>query len=157
MVSAPPLNPQLSLDIDGDGISTLVLPGMEFNGFGRSSDDDDIRQLVDQFNKTMPTSVTGMRTPQNQVVPTITLPAAFSNGDTFFSTDVRLTRVFSIKERVKLQFMAEAFNLFNIAKYLRHVNGLVQTAAFGQPTVRGAQIFGSGGPRAFQFGARLSF
>jgi hypothetical protein len=85
MVSAPPLNPQLSLDIDGDGISTLVLPGMEFNGFGRSSDADDIRQLVDQFNKTMPTSVTGMRTPQNQVVPTITLPAAFSKrGYIFF-------------------------------------------------------------------------
>jgi hypothetical protein len=76
---------------------------MEFNGFGRSSDADDIRRLVDQFNKTMPTSVTGMGTPQNQVVPTITLPAAFSNGDTFFSTDVRLTRVFSIKERITLQ------------------------------------------------------
>jgi hypothetical protein len=157
MVSAPPLNPELSLDIDGDGISRLVLPGMEFNGFGRSSDADDIRRLVDQFNKTMPTSVTGMRTPQNQVVPTITLPAAFSNGDTFFSTDVRLTRVFSIRERIKLQFMAEAFNLFNVANLSGYGNGLVQTAAFGQPTVRAAQIFGTGGPRAFQLGARLSF
>jgi hypothetical protein len=64
-----------------------------------------------------------------------------------FSTDVRLTRVFSIKERVKRQFMAEAFNLFNIANLSGYGNGLVQTAAFGQPTVRAAQIFGSGGPR----------
>jgi hypothetical protein len=53
--------------------------------------------------------------------------------------------------------MAEAFNLFNIANLSGYGNGLVQTAAFGQPTVRAAQIFGSGGPRAFQFGARLSF
>jgi hypothetical protein len=53
--------------------------------------------------------------------------------------------------------MAEAFNLFNIANLSGYGNGLVQTAAFGQPTARRAQIFGSGGPRAFQFGARLSF
>jgi len=33
----------------------------------------------------------------------------------------------------------------------------VQTFTFGQPTQRAGQVFGSGGPRAFQVGARFSF
>ena len=32
-----------------------------------------------------------------------------------------------------------------------------QTYAFGQPTQRALQTFGSGGPRAFQFGGRFVF
>jgi hypothetical protein len=55
------------------------------------------------------------------------------------STDVRLTRVFSIRERVRLGFMAEAFNLFNVANLSGDGNGLVQTAAFG-PSLRSGQL-----------------
>jgi hypothetical protein len=47
--------------------------------------------------------------------------------------------------------MAEAFNLFNIANLSGYGNGLVQTAAFGPPTVRAAQIFGSGGTRRLNY------
>jgi hypothetical protein len=67
---------------------------MKSNGFGRSSDADDIRRLVDQFNKTMPTSATGIRARQSQAVPTILCPLDSPMGMHFFSTDVRLTRVF---------------------------------------------------------------
>jgi hypothetical protein len=34
---------------------------------------------------------------------------------------------------------------------------LSNTATFGQPTTRASQVFGSGGPRAFQIGARFTF
>jgi hypothetical protein len=34
---------------------------------------------------------------------------------------------------------------------------LRQAGAFGQPTARFSQVFGSGGPRAFQLGARVTF
>jgi len=32
-----------------------------------------------------------------------------------------------------------------------------QTFSFGQPTSRAGQVFGSGGPRAFQLGGRFQF
>jgi hypothetical protein len=59
----------------------------------------------------------------------------------------------------------EGFNLLNIANltgYSNSLNSLVapgqlQLADFGQPTNRVNQIFGTGGPRAFQVGARLSW
>jgi len=164
MVSSPPLNATIGVDLDGDGISTLLLPGMGWNDFGRSVDANRLRSLVADYNAVYPTSVTLKRTPQNQVVPAIKLPDSFDNGDTFFSTDIRLSRVFRIRERTKLSFMAEAFNLFNIANLSGYGSGLnalattgVQAATYGQPTVRTAQVFGTGGPRAFQFGVRLSF
>jgi hypothetical protein len=59
------------------------------------------------------------------------------------------------------------FNAFNIANltYLaaaftldtKSANPAAQTFAFGQPTQRQVQTFGSGGPRALQVGARFTF
>ena len=46
---------------------------------------------------------------------------------------------------------------FNIANLGGHSFTLNNTAAFGQPTSRAGQNFGSGGPRALQLGARVSF
>jgi hypothetical protein len=48
------------------------------------------------------------------------------------------------------------FNLFNIAN-LSGRDGDVTDSGFGQPRSRLTQVFGSGGPRAFQFAARPSF
>jgi hypothetical protein len=53
--------------------------------------------------------------------------------------------------------MGEAFNLFNIANLSGYSGNLSNPATFGQPTRRFDQVFGSGGPRAFQFAARISF
>src|SRR5256885_13341205 len=42
------------------------------------------------------------------------------------------------------------FRSLNIANLTGHSTDLLQTSAFGQPASRTTQVFGSGGPRAFQ-------
>ena len=75
---------------------------------------------------------------------------------TAHALDLRLTRTFVIRERVTLSLIGEVFNLFNHANLSGYSGDLTNTA-FGQATSRATQIFGSGGPRSFQFAARLSF
>jgi len=196
MASAPTLNPNLGLDVDGDGVSRIILPGIPWNGFGRGADAGDIRAAVSKYNTDVlskaiplqnPETATAAqkaacslfidgkqmclpRTPRNQVIPLIKLPDNFSNGDPFFSQDIRLTRLITIREKVKLSLIAEAFNIFNIANLTGYGSGLNelvtaapgqplpgQPATFGQASNRVNQIFGTGGPRAYQFAARLSF
>jgi len=41
----------------------------------------------------------------------------------------------------------------NLVQYSGNING----ADFGQPGARFSQVFGSGGPRAFQLAAKVSF
>lgn len=189
MRTSPPLNPNLGLDIDGDGISRYTLPGLKWNGFGRGVSADDIRAAVEKHNadvisraKPVPANATaaqiaqctvfvsgtrmcGARTPQNQVIPLIQLPSTFANGDPFFSQDVRLTRIIMVKEKIRISLIAEGFNVFNFANLSGYGSGFnalaapgqVQQLTFGQPSNRVNQIFGTGGPRAFQFAARLTF
>ena len=84
-------------------------------------------------------------------------------GDNFSSQDVRLTKTFSYRERYKLSIFAEGFNILNIANLggyssnLDQVTPTNQNFTFGQPTSRAGQVFGSGGPRAFQLGGRIQF
>jgi len=68
-----------------------------------------------------------------------------------------VTKIFLFKERYKLNVFAEGFNLFNIANLGGISNSLNNPAAFGVPTSRAGQVFGSGGPRAVQLGSRFSF
>jgi hypothetical protein len=98
------------------------------------------------------------------VIPVIKLPDQFSNGDTLFAADVRVTRAIKITEKVKLSLIGEVFNLFNISNlegYSGTLNALVpagqtQAATFGQPTTRVSRVFGTSVPRAFQLAARFS-
>jgi hypothetical protein len=50
----------------------------------------------------------------------------------------------------------EVFNLFNVANLTGYFDNLL-APNFGQPAARTANIFGTGGPRAFQFGTRINF
>ncbi len=179
--SQPPLNPTLlTVDANNDGNSVLTMPGIKWNGLGRSADADAVRAAVAQYNadvisraKPLPANATpaqtaacvlivsgtrmcGPRTARNQVYPLINLPANFQNGDTLISTDIRLTRVVRITEKVRLLLIAEGFNMFNIAN-LGGFTGNLQSADFGNATSRTNQVFGTGGPRAFQFAARIAF
>src|SRR5581483_3424890 len=154
MVSGGPLTPTISsIDPTGQGISTFVLPGVEWNGFGRDIGVSDLRNLVAQYNQTQ----AGKITPRNQTYPTITLPADFRSGDSFISQDMRLTRIVRIRENVQLHLIGEAFNLFNIANHAGFGGDLRNTTTFGQASSYATGVFGTGGPREFQFAARFQF
>jgi hypothetical protein len=61
-------------------------------------------------------------------------------GDSSYTTDVRLQRVFSLNERLKVEASAEVFNLFN----RQNVNGI--DTVYGAPAFLGPipEKFGDG-------------
>lgn len=140
-------------DFNGDGTNDDLLPGARVNQFNRGLGESDLRRLVAGFNQTL----AGTRTSRGQLVPALTLPSSFQFGDSFFSQDVRITKTFKFAERFKLSVMGEAFNVLNVANLSGYSGNLADPASFGQPANRVTQVFGSGGPRAFQIGVRVSF
>ncbi len=151
--SAPPFSAFLGgLDLNGDGTAGDLLPGTQVNQFGRDLGEADLHRLVDEFNR----NYAGERDARGRLIPTITLPAHFAFNDGFFTQDLRLSRVFARGERWRLTLTADVFNVFNIANVSRPSGDLLG-AGFGQPANRVTQVFGSGGPRAFQFAAKVSF
>jgi hypothetical protein len=177
-----PVNVTLgTYDPVGDGINNFRLPGLDVTTFGWSVDADDIRRLVDQYNAKYPAPANvalkdvprANRDAQGRAFPYVVLPDKFANNDSFITFDLRLSRTINIHEQVRLQLTAEGFNLFNIANlvgYSGTLDAYVRPSTtggtpklppvgllFGQPTGRVSAIFGTGGPRAFQFAARLSF
>jgi len=152
-ISSPPLaNIITNVDLDGDGINFLILPGGTLNGFGTRYGADRVRKLVGEFNA----KLAGTETSRGQFIPEITLPAKIDNGDTFVSQDVRLTRNVKIGEKLKLQLIGEGFNVLNISN-LAGYSGKLNEPNYGVATTRNGGTFGTGGPRSFQFAARLQF
>jgi hypothetical protein len=143
--SRPPLSAYVSAaDFNGDGTTNDLLPGTTVNQLGRGIDKNDLKLLVDRYNTLY------ARTP-------ITLPATYSFNDTFVTTDLRITRTFTLDKALRVSLIAEVFNLFNTANLVQYGGNVADPASFGQPGGRFDQVFGSGGPRAIQFGARLRF
>ncbi|MDQ1639031.1 MAG: hypothetical protein QOF62_2370 [Pyrinomonadaceae bacterium] len=110
-----------------------------------------------------------------QPLPLVSDNARFN--DKYSSFDLRLSKVFKVGERIKIEPLVEVFNLFNVTNVLgvsksnysgfanvlvRDSNdptsaGFLRSSSFGQPITTAGGVFGSGGPRAFQFAARVSF
>jgi outer membrane receptor protein involved in Fe transport len=110
-----------------------------------------------------------------QPLPLVSDDARFN--DSFNSLDLRLSKRFRLGERARLEPMVEMFNVFNVtnilgvstANYSGRANALVRdsndpaspgflkSSSFGQPVTTAGGVFGSGGPRAVQFAARLTF
>ncbi len=173
-----------TLDVEGDGTFVFRLPGTTVSSFGYNLNQDDIRRLVNEYNATIPAGQNTIlrdipRTQRDAIgvpYPFIVLPQNFASGDSFLSHDLRVTRIIRLTERVRLNLIAEGFNIFNIANltgfsgsldaYVRptaNAQGTITAVGrnpnfnFGQPTGRVNPIFGTGGPRAFQLAARLAF
>lgn len=110
-----------------------------------------------------------------QPLPQVRGDARFN--DSFNSVDLRVSKTFRIGEGVKIEPIAEVFNLFNVTNVLgvSNVNysgfsnvlvrdssdpasaGFLRSSSFGVPVTTAGGVFGSGGPRAFQFAARVTF
>ncbi|MBI4910599.1 MAG: TonB-dependent receptor [Acidobacteria bacterium] len=149
-------------DPQGDGTTSQPLPGLAINCINRGCGKDDIARGVDNWNSTF----AGKRDARGTVMPRVILPPSYGLGDHFTSQDVRVGRPFEFgpdNHRMKITVFAEVFNLFNVANLggfsstLDQVQSTNQSFVFGQPTSRAGQVFGSGGPRAFQLGARFQF
>ena len=78
----------------------------------------------------------------------------------FKSLDMRLTRVVRLGERLRLDVIAEGFNLFNrfneaaASPFIDDVNAFHQRASNGRYFSRSTAAFD---PRQFQFGLKLNF
>ena len=141
-------------DFNGDGTRNDLLPGTRINQFGRGLAEADLVRLVEHYNQRF----ANRPTPGGQSAPPLRLPDSYSFDDGFFTADLRVSRMFPFwHQRTRLVLFVEIFNLFNIANLVQYSGNLGNPATFGQPTARFDQVFGSGGPRAVQFGARLGF
>jgi hypothetical protein len=126
----------------------------------------ELNAFINQFNATAPAAGR---------LPLVRDDLEF--GDSFQSFDLRLTRTFKLSERLSVQAIAEAFNLFNVTN-IRGVNnvnfsgfrntlirdsedpaspGFLRSSQFGTPLVAAGGVFGTGGPRGLQFAARVHF
>ena len=125
----------------------------------------------DQSNQTDRPSVLGDGTLCVPGLPGCTpiTAAGFPNGDlgrnmgithSFSSLDVRLSRMVRLGERVRLDIIAEGFNLFNrfnegaASGFIDDVNAFRQRAGNGRYYSRATAAYD---PRQFQFGLKLSF
>jgi Carboxypeptidase regulatory-like domain len=148
--SAPPITPYLAgVDLTGSGAVQAgetvgsPLPGIGYNQFNISAGTGKLQQLVGQYNQTYGAN--------------LVLPPGFGFQHSFNSQDIRLTKIFKLgSEQRTLSIFGECFNVFNIANLTGYSYAL-NAPNFGIPTQRALNIFGSGGPRAFQFAARFSF
>ena len=110
-----------------------------------------------------------------QSLPLVSDEARFN--DSFNSLDMRLSRAFNPGRQVRIDALLEVFNLFDVTNVLgvstrnysgfsnalvRDSNdpahpGFLRSSSFGRPVTTAGGVFGSGGPRAFQLGVRVSF
>lgn len=151
--STPPFSAYVGgIDFNGDGIQDDLLPGTTVNAFNRGLGRADLERLVAAFNQTL----AGSKDKQGNPIPSLTLPNHYAFGDSFHSLDLRLTRSFMFRERGRLSLIGEVFNLYNNGDLMGY-SGDLTSSGFGQPTNRVPQIFGSGGPRAFQLAMRIGF
>jgi hypothetical protein len=167
MQSRTPVTPSVSgLIIPGtvSAGSSEPLPGLAYGCLAAGCSKEDLAAAVNAYNSSV--AAGSFKDAKGSTVATqVALPSNYQFGDPSITQDVRLTKVFTFKEKYKLNILGEVFNVFNISNLTgysftldsKNANPALQTFAFGQPTQRVNQTFGSAGPRAVQVGARFVF
>ena len=175
-------------DLDGDGITEDPLPGTNRGAFGRDvKTPQQLNGLIGAFNSQLTNLTPAGRALISAGLFTAdqlqALGATWGNGvpidlapsnqvglDWFLNTDVRISKIITIRERVKIQPMVEIFNLFNFGNYdppgnrltafLDGSAGSINGTTPGNRSNRyglGSGSFAPGIPRAFQFAIRVDF
>lgn len=169
-------------DLDGDGVTQDPITGTNRGSFTSNRvTADSVNKIINSYNSKMAgtlgpaaqaltqaglfsaSQLTSLGAVLTSVQPA---PANQVNNDWLYDTDIRVSKVFKIRERLTIEPMVECFNLFNIANYaslnsvldggIGDVNG---TSKGSEPTRvgQGSGSFSPGVQRAFQFGIRVSF
>jgi Carboxypeptidase regulatory-like domain len=160
-IGRSPVAPSISnLDLPGTtpAGSSEPLPGLAYGCLNAGCGTSALVAAVNNFNST----VAGTTNANGSVIGKLLVPTGnFALSNPITSQDVRLTKTFVYKERYKIAIMGEVFNIFNFGNETGQSYTLDPATStspvFGVPTARVGQTFGSGGPRAFQFGGRFSF
>ena len=152
--SAPPMSVFVGgADFNGDGTRGDLLPGSTVNQFRSSRDRAVLAELLDDYNRAWADQPLCC---DLGPAPRLTLPADYAFEDTLFTLDVRVGTTWS-RRAFRVAVFADIFNLLNIANLVQTNGNLLNPGSFGQPSARGSQVFGAGGPRAVQFGSRVVF
>ncbi len=163
-LSQAPIAPTISGGFDNSGTNTsstgyTPLLGILGKGFSDFLSKKELESLVGEYNATYAGTLTpagraGIK--PNERYPVITLPSTYTLDDIFTSQDVRVSKTFGV-DRTQVRLIAEVFNVFNVSNLTNFNYNLVVPSTFGKANQRVGQTFGSGGPRALQFAARVSF
>src|SRR6266545_1173140 len=162
LASDVPFDIRLPPDIGGTRI-----PQLQRNAGGRTfRTGAELNTFINEFNTGRPVA---SRLPL--------VPDDLKLGDSFQSLDLRLTKTFRFSEHFNIQGIAEVFNLFNVTN-IRGVNnvnfsgfqntllrdsansadpGFLRSLRFGSAIQTAGGVFGTGGPRAFQFAVRVNY
>lgn len=169
-------------DLNGDGTTGDPLPGANRGSFDRSFGVAGLTKLIDKFNATY----AGTLSPAGQalvdaglftepqlvalggVIETVPLPVAGQKENPlFYTTDIKLSWVWKVKERLSIEPSVDCFNIFNKNNTQGPLSGTLSgpdspgtiegTNAYFTRVGAGSGSFSSGQPRAFQFGIRVSF
>jgi hypothetical protein len=151
-------------DLSGTGTFQSYLPGTGEGSIGRQIKTvGQLNALITAYNA----KFAGTDDPQGTTLSTLALvpPNTPMGGDSLISQDVRLTKTFRFSESMHLDLIGEVFNLFNIANLTGGGNNEVLSVAGTpvseintfRPTERTTSVFGTGGPRAFQFAVKFTF
>jgi len=144
--------------------------------WGRSDDDQRHRLVMDgavtvrgfqvsgllQYYSAVPLNITsGVTTVQGTagrpIVNGAFIERNSGEGPDFFSLGARLSRTFRVGSRVRLEALAEGFNLTNRTNVVA-INGNFGAGAYpANPSATFGQITAVSDPRAFQLGVRLRF
>ncbi len=180
MISALQSGPPLTVFVDrvsltgSDNLQANLLDGAPFGAVGRTIGSvSQLNNLITNWNSTR----AGRRDSFGRIIPTLALlpdDGSIHFGDSRIAQNLHIKKTFSVTERVKIDWITDIFNLFNVANLTGHeTNTILPTRGdcpagtctgdqirdlgFLQPTDRAVQVFGSGGPRAIQFALRVSF
>jgi hypothetical protein len=164
-----------AVDLTGTGSFFSYLPGVGAGQVGRKiSSLSELNAAIRNYNANINSFAARIEggvpvDPYGTPLRTLAeLPAGTRiGGDSIISQDLRLTKSFRWKESMRIDFITEVFNLFNIANLTDVADTTIPAAEDAatpgfefttyRPTQRTTNIFGTGGPRAFQFAVKFTF